>query len=247
MVDHSSNVLNGVLLDRSLPSQAFLKSTPRGAYTSILVRDGYHVREWALHVRRMARSLRAMHSQEAGMYGSYFSYLASAGGEADEPMLLDALIRPSALAALRGLQAAAGGVGPPWAALNIVLVPPTRTADGTAPSRALDVHASAHASREPSVSACDATVSGGPRAVAVAKVRGRSSCVVGHCAACRATPISAPHAHQPFAFRWCSRTLDGSRRVHRWSVSARIRVRRSCCPHVTGACWRGSSPTFTSS
>lgn len=56
--------------------QAWLQATPRGAYTTLLVRGPrQELVDWPTHLERLLRSLRAMH-QALGMYSRYYGWLA---------------------------------------------------------------------------------------------------------------------------------------------------------------------------
>jgi hypothetical protein len=63
--------------------QQFVKSTPRGAYTTVLVREGSKLINWPKHVERLQRSLKAMHEAISGMYGGYYEWLEVRGGLRD--------------------------------------------------------------------------------------------------------------------------------------------------------------------
>lgn len=56
-------------------AQLFLASLPRCAYTTALVRGGRSVADWGLHMERLARSIRALHTALDGLYAAYYSWL----------------------------------------------------------------------------------------------------------------------------------------------------------------------------
>lgn len=57
------------------PSPAqWLMSTPRGAYTTLLARQGRGLVDWPTHVQRLLRSLRALHAA-LGCYSAYYSWM----------------------------------------------------------------------------------------------------------------------------------------------------------------------------
>ena len=69
-------VLDGVVQGECSPQpKEFIKSAPRGAYTSLLVRQGWQVVDWETHLQRLARSLRALDEALGGVYSRYYAWL----------------------------------------------------------------------------------------------------------------------------------------------------------------------------
>lgn len=65
--------------------QQFVMSTARGAYTTVLVKEGSKLINWPKHVERLQRSLQAMHEAISGMYGAYYDCLKVRGCLRDCP------------------------------------------------------------------------------------------------------------------------------------------------------------------
>lgn len=55
--------------------QQWLRSTPRGAYTTVWVQGGTRLMDWPTHLERLARSLQALHAALAGFYEAYYAWL----------------------------------------------------------------------------------------------------------------------------------------------------------------------------
>lgn len=55
--------------------QEFLRSTPRGAYTTMLVREGRLLVDWPTHLQRLLLSLRALHTAIHGFYDAYYAWI----------------------------------------------------------------------------------------------------------------------------------------------------------------------------
>lgn len=66
--------LGSAVMPRQTPQQ-FLLATPRGAYTTVYVKDR-QLLNWPKHVERLEKSLSAMHTAIAGFYDAYYSSLA---------------------------------------------------------------------------------------------------------------------------------------------------------------------------
>ena len=61
-------------MPRQDPRQ-FLRDTPRGAYTAMYVRDGSLLLDWPMHLERLTRSLKALHTTLNGFYSKYYTWL----------------------------------------------------------------------------------------------------------------------------------------------------------------------------
>ncbi|KAL4458562.1 hypothetical protein ABPG75_013427 [Micractinium tetrahymenae] len=157
----------------------FVLDNPRGAYTTIWVRcsGGSDVSgragsssstaplelvDWATHLERLVRSLRAMHKELQGCYARYYAWLK--GNPDPEPKALQRLLGPpvwQALAAAEQAHAAAQHL------MLIVVLPP----DDGSPC-GLEVRVLAHPCSPPGSSPCAAVVLGGPRRVPEGKDSG---------------------------------------------------------------------------
>lgn len=140
--------------------QQWLLDTPRGAYTTLLAREGRLLVDWPTHLDRLARSLQALHTALGDCYASYYAWLQSTG--TPEAAALQGLLAPAvrqALAAARQAEGAARDL------LLVIVLPP---ASGE-PS-GLDVRVYARACGLPDTSPGTAVILGGPRGVPIGKV-----------------------------------------------------------------------------
>lgn len=166
----------------------FLLNTPRGAYTTILVTEGFIIANWDAHVERLIKSLAALHSGLDGYYAAYYRQLKvtathlgiSPPGshtaksptprclqetpQASEASIIRTAILPSLLKALHTANTPSPSCTPLMAT---IILPPGRGAS------ALDVHvAVAPAPPPPQGSCATATILGGPRAIPIGKDTG---------------------------------------------------------------------------
>lgn len=145
-------------MPRQTPQQ-FLLATPRGAYTTVYVKDR-QLLNWPKHVERLEKSLSAMHTAIAGFYDAYYSSLAAAGRP--ESAVLQQLLGPPIREAL-----AQESVVDEDLMLMIVMVPEPAQPCG------LDVRVLAYPSGlAGSNSAGEAVILGGPRKIPVGKDSG---------------------------------------------------------------------------
>ncbi|KAI3435918.1 hypothetical protein D9Q98_001976 [Chlorella vulgaris] len=145
----------------ALTPHEFLLATPRGAYTTVLVRDGTRLVNWARHVERLERSLLAMQTAFDGFYDAYYAWKEAS--RAAESMLLRSLLGPPIRAALQAAHAAQTAAGDLM--LMIVMVPAPAQPSG------LDVRVHVHPYSS-STQAGSAVILGGPRSVPIGKDTG---------------------------------------------------------------------------
>lgn len=56
----------------------FLLATPRGAYTTAQVRDGFFIVDWDLHVERLSRSIHALRDATGCLFQKFLAHVPHA-------------------------------------------------------------------------------------------------------------------------------------------------------------------------
>lgn len=62
--------------------QEFCLGAPRGAYTTTHVRDNFVVLEWELHIKRLIKSIAAVHASLEVSFADYYTALEKVGIDA---------------------------------------------------------------------------------------------------------------------------------------------------------------------
>lgn len=89
--------VKGTFRDRT--PQEIIKSLPRGAYTTCMVRDSFYVLDWHIHCQRLVKSLAAMNTALNGAYTTYYAH-KERNQDVDELNTLKTILLPSLLCSL---------------------------------------------------------------------------------------------------------------------------------------------------
>lgn len=78
-------MVNGEVQAQCLPPKEFVRYSPRGAYTTLLVRQGFQAVDWETHLERLVRSMQALDLALEGFYSRWTACLEVRGLKVREP------------------------------------------------------------------------------------------------------------------------------------------------------------------
>ena len=59
----------------TMPAQELIATMPRGAYTTLRIREGYLALDWQIHLCRLVKSSAAMDAALDGAYHTYYQHI----------------------------------------------------------------------------------------------------------------------------------------------------------------------------